>query len=149
MIKLNKTFSRILFYLIIFLNFLHANESHFLDINHLIGIVKVESVNYRSKPSLNKKYIKGEFTQGTILEIDSCDKYNWCKIKNEDLFVAKQLISIMKLNNNEFLKKIKLKPISTKIENKQVNTVKKSCQKLKTIDLNESILFNKDEQDTK
>jgi len=130
--------------------FSYTQASNKYSDNYLIGIVKIPSANYRAKTVLNPSNIKGQYTLGKLLELESCDKYNWCKIKNKDLYIAKSVMGIMSLNNSPFIDNEIKKEKEPKKKNTKKTTKPKelqtNCIKLKQIDLNENELFTKDTQ---
>lgn len=59
--------------------------------NSFKAVVKANELNVRSKGSSNATIVE-VLLKGAQLEIDSCDKYSWCKIKDEEKYVSKNLI---------------------------------------------------------
>lgn len=57
----------------------------------LIGIVREEELYVREKAS-SESNILSILKQGTRVEIDSCSKHGWCKLKDEKKYVAKFLL---------------------------------------------------------
>lgn len=56
--------------------------------------VIAQSANIRLEPFLDSN-ISGELKQNSIIEIESCDRYGWCKLKNSEGFVAKYLFEVI------------------------------------------------------
>lgn len=54
--------------------------------------IKAQTANIRSKPSRNARIIT-VLSKDTIIDIDSCNNYNWCKFKNEEKYIARFLLS--------------------------------------------------------
>jgi hemolysin activation/secretion protein len=116
---------------------------------YFIGVIKIPVANYRTKPSLKNKYIKGQYKKGTLLELESCDKYGWCKIKDKDLYISKFVLGFMKLNNNPFveIKKTSNNRIVPKVNiTQKIKSLPRKCIKLKKIELNENSIFTKNDQ---
>lgn len=55
--------------------------------------VLVNEANLRDKPFSDASIIE-VLPKGTVLDIEYCNKYSWCKIKNKEAFIAKYLISL-------------------------------------------------------
>lgn len=57
------------------------------------NIYKVSAtlVNLRDKATSNSNIV-GVLTEGTLVTIDSCDKFGWCKLKGEDKYISKFLL---------------------------------------------------------
>lgn len=55
-------------------------------------IVIVNSVNVRAKPNLESKVLKNLMFK-TEVNIEYCNEYKWCKLKDQQAYVAKFLIS--------------------------------------------------------
>jgi len=53
--------------------------------------IKVNSANIRSGAFPNAKVVE-VLSKGTLIDIEYCNNYSWCKFKNEKKFVAKFLI---------------------------------------------------------
>jgi len=105
MIKVNNILRNVSFILFVTVSISYAstNENINTKKDYLIGRVKIPIANYRTKPYLNNKYLMGQYKKGTLLELESCIKYDWYKIKDQDL-------DITKLNTSLFIQtKYKIK----------------------------------------
>jgi hemolysin activation/secretion protein len=97
----------------------------------MMAIVKLSNVNVQKDNASGLKYKVNNYKRGTLVELDYCDQYNWCKIKNEQLYLPKYSLSI------EFFKELYPKEKSTKIK-----SIKSKCIKLRKIDLDEKKLLD-------
>ena len=63
-------------------------------------IVKTKKgiIVYSEPFSEDQLYLK-KYNYGTILDIESCDQYGWCKLKDKDEYVAQYLLSYNKYND--------------------------------------------------
>lgn len=57
------------------------------------AIVKKEDIKIRSKAYPSSKVLK-TLKKGTIIYIDKCDKFGWCRLREEEGFIAIQSISM-------------------------------------------------------
>lgn len=55
--------------------------------------VKYNSINIRQTPSLQGQII-GNATKNQIINIEFCDKYDWCKIEGKEAYISKYLLSL-------------------------------------------------------
>ncbi len=59
-----------------------------------IAFVNIGSVSAREKPMLSSKKVK-EIKRSESLEIDYCDRFQWCKVKGEKLYIPKYLLKFL------------------------------------------------------
>lgn len=73
--------------------------------NNEIKVYKIENVNVNvnvkgnkvrlfSKPIISKEYIVEIVEFNSTLDIEYCNKYEWCKIKNEEKYIPKYYLSL-------------------------------------------------------
>jgi hypothetical protein len=74
----------------------------------MMAIVKLSNANVQKNNASGLKYKVNNYKRGTLVELDYCDKYDWCKIKNEQLYLPKYSLYI------EFFKELYPKEKSTK-----------------------------------
>ena len=74
-----------------FINEIEVNEN-VLEKNNYIVRIRVDEVNIREKPNNDSKILE-VLTKDDIVKIDFCNSYGWCKLKGEDGFLAKFLLS--------------------------------------------------------
>lgn len=55
--------------------------------------IKVELANLRDKPTSSSNIID-VLVKGDLLEIESCDRFGWCKIKGEKKYISKFLLEL-------------------------------------------------------
>lgn len=151
-------------FLFIFLNFIYSSEKE------LVSIVRTDNLSVYSKNIADDKYKVDSYSKGKVLKLDRCDKYNWCKVKDKELYLSKILLGIMEIKkdnkNKKLIKKLeqtlskenivkseeKTKQNKKKPIKKQETKPKKkktSCVKLKQIDLSENKIFDKNTQNKK
>ena len=53
--------------------------------DYTIAIVKLFNVNVQKENRSGLAYKVNNYKKGKILELEYCDKYDWCKIKNKEL----------------------------------------------------------------
>lgn len=53
--------------------------------------VKNDLINVRDKPTLESNIVEN-LNKDDKVEIEYCDKYDWCKIKNEEKYISKYLL---------------------------------------------------------
>lgn len=63
-------------------------------------IAKVAQV--KKEPSIKSNSIKS-LQRGAIISVSNCNKYGWCKLKDEDGYVAKYLFSVVSEDNATIL----------------------------------------------
>lgn len=113
----------------------------------LISIVRVPSIPVSSKTDSANKYIVDHYPRGKVLKLDWCDKHNWCKVKDKELYLAKIMIGIMEVEKLEDNIKHVIKKLDQPTSTTADKTLQKpSCIKLKQIDLTENKIFNKEDQ---
>lgn len=119
--------------------------------------VKVNNANVRSAPYPDSKYIVKKYKKGKEVYIKSCDKYRWCKLKDEDLYISRTVLSSFKKVNNNLDEKLTIKSLDNnllkQIDNlntdkeiikKIASTKKTNCIKLKKVKITKnSILLDK------
>ena len=54
--------------------------------------IAVDSSNIRSKPNTQAEIVE-VLAIDTVIEIESCDKYDWCKLKDEEKYISKFLLN--------------------------------------------------------
>lgn len=54
--------------------------------------VIADKVNVRNNSSLNGEIVD-VLKKDTVVIIESCDKFDWCKLKNEDKYISKNLLN--------------------------------------------------------
>lgn len=110
----------------------------YADINNenLISIVKVTKAKVRSQAVPNDKYIVDYYKLGDVIYLDYCDKFDWCKIRGQELYISKATIGVMSYKPSDIAKLDTV--ISTKKELK--------CIKLNKIHFDENELFTYEEQ---
>ena len=111
----------------------------------LIAIVKVQKAKVRSEAVPNDKFIVKYYDLGTVLYLDYCDKYDWCKLKNKNLYISKATIGVMRFKKQKHEEVLIAQAGTTK----QSDQIKKKpiCIKLKHIDLDENDILDKTTQD--
>ncbi|MGD9718619.1 MAG: ShlB/FhaC/HecB family hemolysin secretion/activation protein [Sulfurimonadaceae bacterium] len=116
-------------------------------VGSLVGVVKVPSAKVRSVPFPNSKYITDVYLLGTVMELEGCDNYDWCKIVGKKLYLSKADLGTMRIHPYE------KKSISAKVSVEQNTTktyeYKQSvpiCIKLKRIDVDEFNVFSQDKK---
>lgn len=116
----------------------------------VVGIVILPKVNVQSFPKSGELYKVSSYLKGKIVTLKGCNKYDWCKLKDANLYIPKYALGIMKLDNSPF-KNVKIfnekepKPLTTKVllaQKKRSST----CIELKQISLSENELFSIDTQ---
>lgn len=58
-------------------------------------IINTKSVNLREEPKINSK-VGITMMANQKIQLEYCDKYGWCKLKAEELFIAKHLLKCIK-----------------------------------------------------
>ena len=113
---------------------LYANSS---DV--LIAIVKTSKAKVRDRALPEDKYIVEYYHLGDVFYLDYCDKYDWCKIKDKQLYISKATLGVMEV----------AKPRNTTVVAKEekVKTKKQpSCIPLTKIHVNENEIFDENAQ---
>jgi outer membrane protein TolC len=54
--------------------------------------VKVDSANLRDSPFINSSKIIGSIPRDTLLDIEFCNSYGWCKLVDEEKYIARFLL---------------------------------------------------------
>lgn len=81
---------------------LHANSDNFQAVKSKVVIKKYLSAKiYDLKASsVEHPYpnsaVKNVYFQGDIIQIEFCNKYGWCKLKNKNEYIAKYKIVVIK-----------------------------------------------------
>jgi hemolysin activation/secretion protein len=106
----------------------------------LIAIVKISKAKVRDRAIPDNKYIVDYYKLGDVFYLDYCDRYDWCKVKDKELYLSKATLGVMDYT-----------PKTIKKEISAVQTIEKKekeipCFQLKQIDLGENELFSKDKQ---
>ncbi|MDA3946724.1 MAG: POTRA domain-containing protein [Helicobacteraceae bacterium] len=130
-----------------------------------IGVIKIKSAKAYGKPLPDRKYVIGSYSLGTFVELESCDRYDWCKVSNQELYISKAALGTMYVPAEAYDRNA---PVYPKIEgNRSVEPEAKeekkyeeipdkqkvpqtkvaSCIRLKHIDLDENDILNHDSQD--
>lgn len=134
--------------------FILLNSTVIAKETELISIVKVERTSVYSKNIRDKKYLVTHYEKGKVQKLDFCDKYDWCKIKDKELFLSKISLGIMEIENKDkethkVIKKLEntlLKEKTPKDDKKQNTPQTLTCIKLNQIDLDENDILDKNEQ---
>jgi hemolysin activation/secretion protein len=100
----------------------------------LIGVVKAESAAVRNKKSSSKDFIVNTYSLGTVLDLDYCDEHQWCKLKDQELFIPKYFLGIMKNPN--------IHSSSKKSTIPKAKLLKAKCIKLTQINMSENELLD-------
>lgn len=134
------------------------------EVEKLIGVVKMQRAEVYSKPLPYRKYIVDNYGLGMFIELESCDKYDWCKVVNKELYVSKSALGTMYVpaeaydrNEPVFPKIDEERPVKSEakeldksedafFEQKEPQTKTASCIRLKHIDLDENDIFDLDSQ---
>lgn len=120
----------------IFLTFILLFNTLFANI---IGISKINDLNIRDEANINSNII-GTYKHGDIIEISSCDKFSWCKTK-DNKYVAKFLIGLIEIE--EISTKNKKPKKNYKRKDSKVPVLKDThCMKLKQIDLSSNEILS-------
>lgn len=129
-------------------------------ISQLFGIVKVPIAKVRNQKVPDDKFIVDTYALGEMVELDYCDKLNWCKIKDKQLFISKVVLAVKRFKNNPMVEEkiiaVELKPkkedkkefikdINIPFKIKKKVQIKK-CNRLKQIDIKKDNLFSSIEQ---
>lgn len=119
-------FRVLIFYIVFGVYFLYGNEQY------IVGIVKTKACLVMDSNNIKTQKLKIKYPKGTIFLLDGCDKYGWCKIRNNQLFVPKFQLAIETFENSPFesLKKLPLKKKTPK------------CIELKKINIDENVIFD-------
>jgi len=56
------------------------------------AIVLIDGLNARNKPYIKGSIVVRKLKKAEVVEIDFCNKYGWCKLKDKTEFVAKHLL---------------------------------------------------------
>ncbi len=51
----------------------------------LVAIVKVSKAKVQDRAYPSSKYVVDYYNLGTVIELEYCDKYDWCKLKEKNL----------------------------------------------------------------
>jgi len=54
-------------------------------------LINKDNTVIRAKPFFDAKVLR-TLKKSSAIDIESCDKYGWCKLKNEDAYIAKYLL---------------------------------------------------------
>ena len=102
--------------------------------------IDVQKINH-----IDSKYKVDNYSRGTIIELEKCDYFDWCKVKQKELFVPKYALRIMNIPHSPFDNYVQLQNNKTNtVIAKKSTTKPKPCIKLIKIDLNEyKILSNR------
>jgi len=71
------------------------------DDKTMVAIVKISKAKVRDRTMPDNKYIVDYYPLGKVFYLDYCDKYDWCKLKNKDLYISKATIGVMKYRENQ------------------------------------------------
>lgn len=120
---------------------LHAVDTN--TANKLIAIVKVSKAKVRSKAVPSDKFIVKYYDLGTVLYLDYCDKYDWCKLKNKNLYISKATIGVMSYDPTKVISSITIKDKLSKSKKpkKEIST-QPSCIELQKIVIKENEIFD-------
>ncbi len=111
--------------------------------NRTVGYIKVDSAKVRNKPFPSEKYVVKELVKNEKVVIESCNKYKWCKLENEELYISKLVI---KFDNETIESKVENKNI-TNVPNlipnevsvaKNIVKVKNDLEKINSVELGQS-----------
>jgi hemolysin activation/secretion protein len=126
----------------IFIPYVQANGT---DMN-LIGIVKVLKANVRDRNIPLDKYIVDSYDLGTVVELNYCDKYDWCKLKEKNLYISKASLGVMSFIQ-EPLKDINKTTQAQHITEPKTSNHTEQCIRLKHINLDENDILDSEVQD--
>ena len=105
----------------------------------LIAIVKTSKAKVRDRALPNDKYIVEYYHLGDVFYLDYCDKYDWCKIKDKQLYISKATLGVIEV----------AKPFTKTfiVKHEKVKTKKQpSCIRLIKIRVNENDIFDENVQ---
>jgi hemolysin activation/secretion protein len=114
----------------------------------LVGVVKVPQAKVRKIPFPNSKYIIDTYALGTVMELEGCDAYDWCKIEGKRLYLSKANLGTMRIHPYE--KKHLLASDTIEKNTTQVDDstqVAPTCIKLKRIDVDEYEVLSQDKKE--
>lgn len=66
----------LIFYIVFGVYFLYGSEQY------VVGIVKTKACFVMDSNNIKSQKLKVKYPKGTIFLLDGCDKYGWCKIRN-------------------------------------------------------------------
>ncbi len=136
---------RSVFYLFLVFIFSFSAFADGIDIR-VVSIVKVSKTNVQNKAAPGSRYIVDSYELGTVVDLDYCDKYDWCKLKEKNLYISKASLGVMSFIP-EPLNNIDKATQAQDITEPEVITPIQKCIKLKRINLDENDILDSDIQD--
>jgi hemolysin activation/secretion protein len=97
----------------------------------LVGVVKAPVAKVRNKAIPDDAYIVDNYQKGTIVRLEYCDEFHWCKIKDKQLFISEVILGVM-----EFLPK----------QMEQYKKKQQKCIELEQISLDKNDILIEDKQ---
>ncbi len=115
------------------------------EVSQMLGVVKIETAKVRKKASPASKYIVDHYSLGTVVELEYCDRYDWCKLKDKNLYISKVALGTM-VTSNKVERNTAIAPEQAELE--QVSQpVETPCIKLTRIDVDENEILDRQTQD--
>ena len=135
---------RKIIYLLPVFNFISYIQANVID-DKLLGIVKVSKANVRDRNIPLDKYIVDSYSLETVVELEYCDRYDWCKLKDKNLYMSKVALGTM-VTSNKVDMNTTVTPEQADLE--QVSEpVETPCIKLTQIDVDENEILDRQTQD--
>ena len=132
-------YMRSVFYL--FLGFIFSYSAFADEVDkRVVGIVKVSKANVQNRAVSDSRYIVDSYDLGTVVELDYCDKYDWCKLKEKNLYISKASLGVMSFTPEQLNNIDKATQTQYTTEPKATTPTQK-CMKLKHINLDENEIF--------
>ena len=136
---------RSVFYL--FVGFVFSFNAFANEINkRVVGIVKVSKAKVQNSAFPGSKYVIDSYELGTIVELEYCDKYDWCKLKDEDLYISKAHLGVMRFITEPQKSIEKATQPQQKMESEVIDKTEQ-CIKLTHINLDEDEILDPEVQD--
>ncbi|RLA76398.1 MAG: hypothetical protein DRG78_19095 [Epsilonproteobacteria bacterium] len=116
----------------------------------IVGIVKVSKAKVQNRAFPNSKYVVDYYNLGTVIDLEYCDKYDWCKLKEKNLYISKASLGVISFFPEE-IKKIKKLTVPQQnivraVKVKETTPTQK-CIKLKRINLDENDILDSKAQE--
>ncbi|MBA3026456.1 MAG: ShlB/FhaC/HecB family hemolysin secretion/activation protein [Sulfurimonas sp.] len=112
----------------------------------VVGIVKVSKATVQNRALPDSRYIVDFYDLGTVVELDHCDRYDWCKLKENNLYISKASLGVMSFIS-EPLKNLNETNQPQYITKPKENNYIEQCIRLKHINLDENDILDSEVQE--